>query len=101
MASKKQRESRPASDPDAREKQLVNLAVDLAEKQLRDGTASAAVLTHYLKLATKRESLEREILEGQSKLIEAKSSAIKHAGESENLAKEALESMKSYTSGSK
>jgi len=95
-----QRESRPASNPDSREKQLVNLAVDLAEKQLREGTASAAVITHYLKLATARETLEREILQKQSTLIEAKAQSIAKDRETEQLAKAAMEAMKSYNSGS-
>lgn len=95
--TKKKRESRPASNPDAREQQLVSLAVDLAEKQLRDGTASSAVMTHYLKLATKRETLEREILERQSKLIEAKATNITKENETEQMTKDALNAMKTYT----
>lgn len=98
---RKRRESRPASEPEAREKQLVNLAVDLAEQQLREGTASAAVLTHYLKIASKRETLEREILEKQSALIEAKSTSLNKDREAEELAKKAIEAMKNYNSGSK
>lgn len=101
LADKQKRNSRPASEPDAREKQLVSLAVDLAEKQLRDGTASSAVMTHFLKIASKREFLEREILERQSKLIEAKSSAITKGKEDENIAKAAIEAMKNYNSGSR
>jgi len=97
----KKRDSRPASNPEAREQQLVNLAVDLAEKQLREGTASSAVIGHYLKLASKRETLEREILERQSNLLQAKSSAINKGKDDENLAKAAIEAMKSYNSGSK
>ena len=31
---------RPALTPEARENQLISLAVDLAEKQLQEGTAS-------------------------------------------------------------
>lgn len=100
MTTKSPRNARPASDPEARERQLVSLAVDLAEKQLIDGTASAAVMTHYLKIASKRETLEREILEKQSALIEAKSSAIVKGKDDENIAKEALQAMKEYTSGS-
>lgn len=65
------RTSKPATTPEGREKQLVNLAVDLAEKQLSDGTASPSIISHYLKLATKRESLERDILEKQSRFLEA------------------------------
>lgn len=86
----------PAVTPEAREKQLINKAVALAEKQLEDGTASAAVITHYLKLATNRETIERDILEKQAKLLEAKTSSITQAKENENLAKEAIEAMKSY-----
>lgn len=100
LADKQKREARPASEPEAREKQLVNLAVDLAEKQLRDGTASSAVLTHYLKLATKREHLERQILEENAELIKAKATSIKQIKQSETEAKEAFEALKSYNSGS-
>lgn len=94
------RKSRPASDPEARERQLVSLAVDLAEKQLIDGSASAAVITHYLKIASARETLEREILEKQSELIQAKASSITKGKEAEDLAKEAIEAMKKYNPGS-
>ena len=49
---------RPALTPEARENQLISLAVDLAEQQLRDGTASSQVITHYLKLGSTREKTE-------------------------------------------
>lgn len=97
---KKTRASRPQSTPEAREQQLVSLAVDLAEKQLKDGTASSAVMTHYLKIASKRETLEREILEKQSAFLEAKASTINKDRESQDLAKAAIEAMKNYNSGS-
>lgn len=90
----------PSPDPESREKQLVNLAVNLAEKQLRDGTASSAVLTHYLKIASTREVIEREMLEKQVKLIEAKANSIGEAKDAEKLAKAAIEAMKNYNSGS-
>lgn len=88
----------PAMSPESRENQLINKAVALAEKQLEDGTASAAVITHYLKLGTERERLERQILSKQSSLLEAKTSSIEHAKESENIAKEAVEAMRNYAS---
>ena len=94
------RQSKPANNPEAREMQLVNLAVNLAEKQLLDGTASPSVISHFLKIASKREVLEREILEKQSKLIQAKSESITKGKEAEDLAKEAIEAMKAYNSGS-
>lgn len=90
------RKTAPATSPESREKQLINKAVALAEKQLEDGTASAAVITHYLKLATKKEELERDILAKQSKFLEAKASSITQAKEAEELTKQAIEAMKSY-----
>lgn len=97
---KEERKARVASTPEKREKQLVSLAVDLAEKQLRDGTASAAVMTHYLKIGSNRETLEREILEKQAALIEAKASSIAQGKDAEKLAKAAIDAMKNYNSGS-
>lgn len=90
---------RPSMTPEGREKQLVELAVRLAEKQLMDGTASSAVIVHYLKIASTREVLEREIMEKQSRLLEAKTSSMDKDRESEDLAKAAIAAMKSYHRG--
>ncbi len=100
MAEKKIKQAKPASTPEGREQQLVNLAVSLAEKQLREGTASPSVISHFLKIASRREVLEREILEKQSKLIEAKAANISKDREVEELAKAAIDAMKNYNSGS-
>ena len=63
------RKMRPALTPEARENQMISLAVDLAEQQLREGTASSQVITHYLKLGSTKERIEKEILEKQKELI--------------------------------
>lgn len=97
---KKSKVSRPSTDPKVREQQLVNLAVNLAEQQLLDGTASPSVINHFLKLASTRETIEREILEKQAKLIEAKALSISKDREAEEIAKKAIEAMKNYNSGS-
>lgn len=96
MSKVNNRKARPATDPENREQQLVGLAVDLAEKQLREGTASPSVINHYLKIGSKREILERQILERQSKLIEAKAASIGKDSDIEQLTKAAIEAMKSY-----
>ena len=62
--------SRPALTPEARENQLIALAVDLAERQLIEGTASSQVICHYLKLGSTKEKIEKEILEKQKVLID-------------------------------
>lgn len=90
------RRMRPASTPEARENQMVSLAVDLAEKQLMDGTASSQVITHYLKLGSTKERLEKEILEKQKELLEAKTQALQSAQRTEELYANALNAMKDY-----
>ena len=63
---------RPALTPEARENQLISLAVDLAEEQLRDKTASSQVITHFLKLGTTKAELEKEKLAKENELLRAK-----------------------------
>lgn len=92
------RKGRPALTPEARENQLVALAVDLAEQQLRDGTASSQVITHYLKLGSTREKLEREKLEQENKMLKAKTEAIESTKRIEELYENALNAMKNYRS---
>ena len=88
---------RPATTPEARENQLIALAVDLAEKQLIDGTASSQVITHYLKLGSTKERIEREILEKQKELIEAKTESLQSAKRIEELYTNAINAMKNYS----
>lgn len=91
------RDIRPALTPEARENQLISLAVDLAEKQLQEGTASSQVITHYLKLGSTKEKIEKEILEKQKELITAKTEAIKSAERIEKLYGEAINAMRRYS----
>lgn len=87
---------KPAMNPEAREQQMIGYAVDLAEKQLIEGTASAAVITHYLRLGTEKTKLERLKLEKEIKLVEAKADSIESSARSEELYSQAIEAMKSY-----
>lgn len=92
--------SMPARTPEAREKQMINLAIDLAEKQLREGKASSQVITHYLKLGSTKEIIERDILERQKELLEAKTEAIKSAAKIEELYEGAIKAMRDYSGSS-
>ena len=93
------KKSRPALTPESRENQMIALAVDLAEQQLRDGTASSQVITHYLKLGSTKERIEKEILQKQKELIAAKTDAIKSAKQVEELYTQALDAMRLYGGG--
>lgn len=96
-SSETQQMMKPALTPEARENQLVALAVDLAEKQLREGTASSQVITHYLKLGSTKERIEKEILEKQKDLISAKTEQIKSQKVIEQLYKDAIRAMRVYS----
>ncbi len=97
-ASKKTKQRmRPATTPEARENQMIALAVDLAEQQLRDGTATSQVITHFLKLGTMRAQAEMESIRMQNKLAEAKIESLQSAKRVEELYANALEAMKRYS----
>jgi hypothetical protein len=96
-SSDSQQKMRPAFTPEARENQLISLAVDLAEKQLREGTASSQVITHYLKLGSTKERIEKEILEKQKELITAKTEALQSQKKIEELYANAIGAMKRYS----
>lgn len=87
---------KPALTPEAREDQMISLAIDLAEQQLRDGTASSQVITHYLKLGSTKERAERELLEVQKKLMEAKAETLEAARRMEDLYANAINAMREY-----
>lgn len=87
---------RPATTPEDRENQLIALAVDLTERQMREGTASSQVITHYLKLGSTREQLEQDKLRSENALLRAKIDDMGTAKNIEALYREALGAMKAY-----
>lgn len=96
--SKRGRKSRrpPSTTLEGRENQLIAAAVDLAEKQLLDGTATSQVITHYLKLGTTREQLEQQRLKHENELLTAKVQALASQARVEELYKNALQAMRTY-----
>ena len=87
---------RHAMSPENREQQMITLAVDLAEEQLRSGNASSQLITHYLKLATTREKLEQEQIKNNNKLLQAKVESLESVARIEELYSEAISAMKRY-----
>lgn len=87
---------KPAITEEAREQQLVALAIDLAEQQLLNGTASSQVITHYLKIGSSKERLERQIREKEKELIEAKTENLRSAQRVEELYANAIKAIGIY-----
>lgn len=96
MATAKRRHP-PALTPEARENQLIAAAIDLAEKQIREGTASAQVITHYLRLGSSKAKLENEKLRSEVDLLNAKIETLESQRNVERLYQEALDAMRSYS----
>lgn len=96
IASEPAKKMRPALTPEARENQMIALAVDCAEEQLRNGTASAQVICHYLKLGATTARLEKEKLEHENELLKAKTKALESAENVEKLYADAIEAMRNY-----
>lgn len=95
--SKPVRKMRPALTPEAREKQLISLAYDLVEERLRNGTATSQETTHFLKMGSSKERVEKEILEMQKELISAKTEALQSAKRVEELYADAIKAMRKYS----
>lgn len=89
--------TRTATSPEARENQLISLAYDLVEQRLRDGTATSQETVHFLKLGSTKDRIEKEILERQKDLITAKTEMLQSQKNIENLYRDAIVAMRSYT----
>lgn len=92
----KARPKRPATTPEGRENQLISMAIDLAEEQLRNGTASSQVITHFLRLGSTRERLEQEMLAHRTELVSAKTESLHQQERIEELYSEAIDAMRRY-----
>lgn len=88
---------RPALTPEARENQMIGLAMDLVEQRMRDGTASSQEVTHFLKLGSSKERLEKELVELQKELLIAKTENLQSAKRMDELYAQAIEAMRSYS----
>lgn len=95
-SSKGSQKMRSAIDPENRENQMIALAVNLAEQQLRDGTASSQVITHFLKLGTTKAELEKEKLRRENEVLSAKAKAYQSGEEMKELYENAIKAMRDY-----
>lgn len=96
VASSKNKKSRPSISPEDQENKMISLAMDLAEQQLEDGTASSQLITEFVKRASTKARLENEILAKQKDLVVAKTAALESQKRMEELWSDAMTAMKQY-----
>ena len=90
---------RPALTPEARENQMISLAMDLAEKRLRDGSASSQEVTHFLKIAASKEidAINLKLAQKELELKEAKRQVVESQAKMDELYSKALKAMQRYS----
>ena len=91
------RRMRPALTPEARENQMISLAMDVVEQRLLDGTASSQETVHFLKLGTTLAKLEKEKLIHENEMLQAKTQSLRSAARVEELYEEAIKAMRRYS----
>jgi hypothetical protein len=96
-SDKRQTRRRPATSPEAREMQLADAAYDLAEDQIRSGTASSQVITHFLKAGSTRERIEQDRMRHEVELMEVKKQQLEGQKKIEELYMNALSAMRGYS----
>jgi len=96
-SSDSQEKMRPALTPEARENQMISLAMNLVEERLRNGTASSQETTHFLKLGSTKAQLEKEKLRKENQLMEAKRDALKSQEDSKDMYEKALKAIRNYS----
>lgn len=88
---------RAARTIEGRENQITSLAMDLAEQQIREGTASSQVITHFLKAGSTKERLERERLERENEFLRQKAARLERESMSEERYQEAIDAFRTYS----
>lgn len=101
MAAKSRTSVKASPTPDAKEKHLINLAMEEAEKQIKEGRASSSVIVHFLKLGASDYEKKLEMAEAQATLYKARADALEREKKDQSLAEEALAAMKDYGGGKK
>lgn len=91
-----ERKFRPALNPDSRENQMISLAMDVAEQQMRDGTASPQTINHFLKLGSSENRIKMRKLQREIEFLEAKKESLESTQRIEEMYADAMKAMKSY-----
>lgn len=81
---------------EARENQMIELAMDLVEHRLRTGTATSQETTHFLKLGSVRARLDMKAAEKQIAVMDAKIKSLQDAGAKDSEYEKVIAAMKEY-----
>lgn len=85
-----------ATTLEGREDQLIGAAMDLVERRIHEGTASAQETVHFLKLGSVRNQLEQTKLRSENEVLATRVKEMESRQSSEGLYAEALKAFRGY-----
>jgi hypothetical protein len=86
----------PATTLEGREDQLISAAMDLVERRIHEGTASAQETVHFLRLGSVRNQLEQDKLRHENEVLQTRVKEMESRKSSEELYERALAAMRGY-----
>lgn len=86
----------PSVTDEEQENKLIALSYRQAEQQLIEGTASSQIVTHFLKLGTRKADLELEQAKLQNRLLEEKILSEQSSIEINKMFTQVMEALKVY-----
>lgn len=87
----------PATTLEGREDQLIAAAMDLVERRIREGTASAQETVHFLKLGSVRNQLEQEKLRAENEVLLTRVKDMESRRSSDDVYARALAAFRGYS----
>lgn len=85
-----------AKTSEQREAEMINLAMELSEQKLRDGTAPAPLVMMFAKAGLKRQQLEDSKLESEVHMLRAKVADMERAGQSNEKLDRVFRALRTY-----
>lgn len=87
----------PATTLEGREEQLIAAAMDLVERRIHEGTASAQETVHFLKLGSVRNQLEQDKLRSENEVLKTRVKEAESRQGSEAMLARALAAFRGYS----
>lgn len=87
----------PAATLEGRENQLIAAAMDLVERRISEGSASAQETVHFLRLGSVKSQLENDKLRQENIVLQTRVKEMESRTSSEGLYSEALRAFRGYS----
>ena len=87
----------PATTLEGREEQLIAAAMNLVERRINEGTASAQETVHFLKLGSVKNQLEQEKLRAENEVLKARVKEAESRRSGEDMYAKALAAFRGYS----